>query len=76
MGATETVTAKVPRDVKEKLNRHGVNVSALIRETLEKEAERLETEERGRLIDEAAELLKDIPMKNLIEDIRRDRDER
>lgn len=76
MGATETVTAKVPRDVKEKLNRHGVNVSAFIRETLEKEAERLETEERGRLIDEAAELLKDIPMKNLIEDIRRDRDER
>lgn len=76
MGATETVTAKVPREIKEKLNHHGVNVSALIRETLEREAERLDAEERDRLVDEAAELLRDIPMKNLIEDIRRDRDER
>jgi post-segregation antitoxin (ccd killing protein) len=76
LGATETVTAKVPKEIKEKLSHHGVNVSALIRETLEKEAERLDAEERGRLIDEAAELLKDIPIKNLIEDIRRDRDER
>jgi post-segregation antitoxin (ccd killing protein) len=76
LGATETVTAKVPREIKEKLNHHGVNVSALIRETLEREAERLDAEERDRLVDEAAELLRDIPMKNLIEDIRRDRDER
>ena len=76
MGATETVTAKVPREIKEKLNRHGVNVSALIRETLEKEARRLESEEMKNLIDEAAELLKDVPMKNLVENIRRDRDER
>ena len=75
MGATETVTAKVPREIKEKLNRHGVNVSALIRETLEKEAERLESEEMKLLIDEAAELLNNVPMKNLIENIRRDRDE-
>lgn len=76
MGATETVTAKVPREIKEKLKRHGVNVSALIRETLEKEAQRLESEEMKELIDEAAELLKDVPMKNLIENIRRDRDKR
>ena len=76
MGATETVTAKVPREIKEKLNRHGVNVSALIRETLEKEARRLESEEMKNLIDEAAELLKDVPMKILVENIRRDRDER
>jgi len=75
MGATETVTAKVPREIKQKLNRHGVNVSALIRETLEKEAERLESEEMSRLIDEAAELLKDVPIENLVEDIRRGRDE-
>ncbi|MDP2900017.1 MAG: hypothetical protein Q8O47_03525 [Candidatus Bathyarchaeota archaeon] len=76
MGATETVTAKVPKELKEKLNRHGVNVSALIRETLEKEAERLEAEETDRIVDEVAELLQDIPTKNIIEDIRRDRDER
>ncbi len=76
MGATETVTAKAPKELKEKLNRHGVNVSALIRETLEKEAERLEAEETDRIVDEVAELLQDIPTKNIIEDIRRDRDER
>lgn len=76
MGATETVTAKVPREIKEKLNHHGVNVSALIRETLEKEAQRLESEEMKELIEEASEYLKDVPMKNLVENIRRDRDER
>ena len=76
MGATETVTAKVPKELKEKLSRHGVNVSALIRETLENEAERLESEETDRIIDEVAELLKDIARENFIEDIRQDRDER
>ncbi len=76
MGATETVTAKVPKEVKEKLSRHGINVSALIRETLEKEAKRLEDEETDKIVDEVAELLKDIPRESIIEDIRQDRDER
>ncbi len=76
MGATETVTAKVPKEVKDELNRHGVNVSALIRETLEKEAKRLEDEETDRIIDEVADLLEDIPTENIINDIRRDRDSR
>jgi len=38
--------------------------------------EKLTEEEIEKIIDEAAELLKDIPMKNLIEDIRKDRDTR
>jgi post-segregation antitoxin (ccd killing protein) len=76
MGATETVTAKVPRNTKETLSRYGVNVSALIRETLEKEAKRLEDEETNKIVEEVAELLKDIPRENFIEDIRRDRDSR
>jgi post-segregation antitoxin (ccd killing protein) len=70
------VTAKVPKETKETLNRHGVNVSALIRETLDKEAKRLEDEETDRIVNEVADLLKNIPRENFIEDIRRDRDSR
>jgi len=76
MSKSATVTAKVPADLKERLNRLGVNVSGLIREALEAEVERLERERLRRLAEEAGEILWKIPAEELVEAVRLGREAR
>ena len=76
MGDKVTVTAKIPQELKERLNRLGVNVSGLIREALELEVERLERERLRRLAEEAGEILRRIPAEKLVEAVRSGRDTR
>ena len=76
MGATETVTAKVPRRLKDRLSRHGVKFSSIIREALEIEADRLDRLELERLAEETGNILREIPLENLVEDIRASRESR
>ncbi|RLI33454.1 hypothetical protein DRO56_01715 [Candidatus Bathyarchaeota archaeon] len=73
MGDMVVVTAKIPLELKERLRRLGVNVSALIREALEAEVERLERERLRVLAGEAGRILQKIPPEELIESIRRSR---
>jgi len=70
MGKQVTVTAKIPAELKEKMKILGVNVSGLIREALELEAERLEKERIRKFAEEAGEILQKIPNEELIESIR------
>ena len=76
MGDQVTVTAKIPPELKERLNRLGVNVSGLIREALELEVERLEKERLRRLAEEAGEILRKIPAEELVEAVRSGRETR
>ena len=76
MGDMVVVTAKIPLELKERLRRLGVNVSALIREALEAEVERLERERLRVLAGEAGRILQKIPPEELIESIRRSRETR
>ncbi|MFQ6077133.1 MAG: hypothetical protein ACE5Z5_13550 [Candidatus Bathyarchaeia archaeon] len=76
MGDQVTVTAKIPQELKERLNRLGVNVSGLIREALEVEVERLERERLRRLAEEAGEILRKIPPEELVEAVRSGRETR
>ncbi len=73
MGDMVVVTAKIPLELKERLRRLGVNVSALIREALEAEVERLERERLRVLAGEAGRILQKIPPEELVESIRRSR---
>ena len=52
------VSVRVPRWVKERLERSGVNVAELVRRVLLEEAERLEEEELRARLREAAEALR------------------
>jgi post-segregation antitoxin (ccd killing protein) len=70
MGSQVTVTSKIPSELKERLNRLGINISGLIREALKSEAERLERERLQKLAEEAGEILQKIPDRELIEAIR------
>jgi len=76
VGRLVTVTAKIPAELKERLKRLGVNVSELIRKTLELEVERLERERLRKMAEEAGEILQKIPAEELIEAVRMGRETR
>lgn len=64
------MTAKISADLKETLNRLEVNVSGLIRQTLELEAKRLEEERLRKLAEAAGKILQKVPAEELIEAVR------
>ena len=72
----ETVCAKVPADLKKKLSNLGVNVSEVIRESLQSEVDRLEKEKLNKLAKEVSVILKKIPPEEFAESIRSSRDNR
>lgn len=76
MGKQVTVTAKIPEELKERLNKLGVNISGMIRESLEREVERLERERLQKLAEEAGEILQKIPAEELVEAVRLGREAR
>ena len=76
MGAQVTVCAKVPAELKKKLTALGVNVSELIRESLQSEVDRLERERLRELAKEVSVILKKIPAEEFIESVRATRDSR
>jgi antitoxin CcdA len=71
-----TVSARIRRELYEKLKRYGVNVSYVIRRALEEEVRRREEEEVARMLDKVQEILARIPSEELVKAIRSDREER
>jgi post-segregation antitoxin (ccd killing protein) len=76
MGNQVTVSAKIPSELKKKLNDFGVNVSGLMREALQSEVKRLERERLRKLADEAGAILQKIPEDELVQSVRESRDSR
>ncbi len=76
MGMQETVCAKVPAGLKKKLSSLGVNVSELIRESLQSEVDRLEKEKLDKLAKEVSTILKKIPPEEFAQSVRASRDSR
>ena len=76
MGLQETVCAKVPAGLKKKLSSLGVNVSEVIRESLQSEVNRLEKEKLNKLAKEVSAILKKIPPEEFAQSVRASRDSR
>ena len=76
MGMEETVCAKVPAGLKKKLSSLGVNVSEVIRESLQSEVDRLEKEKLNKLAKEVSTLLRKIPPEEFAQSVRASRDNR
>jgi len=74
MALEEVVCAKVPVGLKKKLSSLGVNVSEVIRESLQSEVDRLEKEKLNKLAIEVSAILKKIPQDEFAESIRATRD--
>jgi len=71
-----TVSARIRRELYEKLKRYGIVVSDVIRRALEEEVRRREEEEVAKMLDKAQEILARIPSEELVEAIRASREER
>jgi uncharacterized membrane protein len=71
-----TVSARIRRELYEKLKRYGIVVSDVIRRALEEEVRRREEEEVAKMLDKAQEILARIPSEELVEAIRAGREER
>jgi post-segregation antitoxin (ccd killing protein) len=76
MGELVTVSSKIPRDVKERLDEYDINLSKLIRDLLENELERMDEEKLRAMAERAGEILQKIPDEELVTAIRWSRDNR
>lgn len=74
MSRTETVTGKIPSEYKRLLKEHGVNISKLIRDAVEKEIDRITEEEQRKALNAASLVLQKIPDQEIIDIIREGRD--
>ena len=71
-----TITAKIPKELKEKIRRFNINASRVIREALEAEVRRREEEQLKALAREVSRILNKIPEEEIVRAIREARDER
>ena len=70
-----TITAKIPKELKEKIRRLNINASRVIREALEAEVRRREEERLKALAKEVSRILNKIPKEEIVRTIREARDE-
>ncbi len=71
-----TVSAKIDRELYEKVKKHGIRVSRVIRQALEEEVRRREEEEVKEALDKAKPLLQKIRPEEIVEVVREIREER
>ena len=71
-----TVSAKIKRDLYDRLKKHNVKISEVIKKALKEEADRREREEARKSLDNAKRILEKIPPEEITTTIRASRDER
>ncbi|MGB9729923.1 MAG: type II toxin-antitoxin system CcdA family antitoxin [Thermoprotei archaeon] len=71
-----TVSAKVRRELWEKLRGYGVNISEVIRRALEEEIKKREEKEAKKLLNEASKLLRKLSEEEIVKSVRESREER
>ena len=71
-----TVSTKIPKQLKEKIDRLKIKPSRLLRKALEDEINRRETEELKEEIDILKPILEKISIEDIVKSIREDRDSR
>ncbi len=76
MAKYETVSVKVPAEMKQKLKKYGIKPSKLLRKTLEQEIRKREIEEIKTEIQTLSDALTRIDMADVVSTIRTDRDKR
>ncbi|RLG87170.1 MAG: hypothetical protein DRO39_01140 [Thermoprotei archaeon] len=71
-----TVSAKIRRELYEKLRRYGIPVSEVIRKALEEEVRKREELEVREALRQAQEILRKIPPEEIVSVVRSSREER
>ena len=76
MAKYETVSVKVPAEIKQKLKKYGIKPSKLLRKTLEQEIRKREIEEIKTEIQNLGDALDRIDTADVVATIREDREKR
>ena len=76
MAKYETVSARIPQELKEKINRYNVKTSEIIRSALEEEVRKRELEELKAEVHRLKPILDRITTEEVVKSIREDRDRR
>lgn len=74
MAQYETVSTKIPAELKTKIKKHSLNASRIMRQALEREVARAETEELDNSLEKLAPALNRINIEAATAGIREDRD--
>jgi len=69
-----TVSAKIPKEVKERLEKAGVKPSKVIKKALFKALKEVEIQEFKNVVKDAEDIFKKIPDERIVENIREDRE--
>jgi antitoxin CcdA len=72
----ETVSAKIPHELKEKVNKYDISITETIRQALEQEVEKKELEELKKRSEKLKPLFEKVTTKEVVKLIREDRDSR
>ncbi|RLI80256.1 hypothetical protein DRP05_01345 [Archaeoglobales archaeon] len=69
-----TVSAKIPKEVRERLEKAGVKPSKVIKEALFKALREVEIQEFKNIVKDVEDIFKKIPDERIVENIREDRE--
>lgn len=76
MTQSVTVSAKIPKQLKEKMRRLKIKPSKILRKALEDEVKKREIEELKEEINKLKPALEKVSMEDIVKSIRKDRDSR
>jgi len=76
LGKTVTVSAKVKKELKDKLQKQGISISQVVRRAIESEVKKIEEEELKNSLAEASKVLEKVNSDVLVEVIRKSREEK
>ncbi|MDG7001790.1 MAG: type II toxin-antitoxin system CcdA family antitoxin [Nitrososphaerota archaeon] len=72
----EVVSAKVPKELKERARKYGINISGMVRRALEAEVARMEEKDLRKRLDELSVSLSNrLSVKDVVRAVRETRDE-
>lgn len=71
-----TISAKISRELYEKLKRHNVSISKIVKKALEEEVKRIEEEEVKEALNRLGSILAKLPPEEITRLIRESREER
>ncbi len=65
-----TISVRIPKELKEKIDRYGVRISEVVRKALEEEVRRRELEEAAKAAEELGELFSRVPDDEIVRSVR------
>ena len=76
MKKNETITIRIPTEIKKGIHKYGIQVSTVVREALQEEIRKKKLEELKKAAERLGELLANVPDEEIVKSIRETRESR